>query len=321
MADDPVANVQQFCNVLAQTNAELESVRVNLESYAQHLHEAQNAADERFNVLAETLHAFVSEAESATASVVGDVDELGTTAHEVATGRLAATGHGIDGSEDRLTQELHEGSQTLQASHDDLARDGFDASSTTLAAVNGDLDASQGAAAHAFEELAHGLDAHAKELATAGHTAEQAFATASAEVDQIEQAAGQALVAAAESWNNELISGAENAGREIASALDGPYAHFKEAATQGGHALVEEVAQAAKDVAERLTNEMSEQIQNLYDQGATPALEALETALGGTQKALGEGEESCNRLESMMPDLAVTKGKAAELESVIQAMD
>jgi hypothetical protein len=321
MADDPVAHVQGFCNVLGQANADLSAAHANLVSYAEHVQQTQSAADERFNLLSETLHSLVTEATSATEGVTGDVDELGSAAHDTAAGRLTAAAQGIDGSEDRLSQALHDGSQALQGAHDDLVRDGFDASRTTLTAVNTDLDASQAATAQAFDDLAHTLEAKAKELDAAGDAAEQAFAAASADVDQVEQAIGQSLSNAAESWNNTLLSETNDAGTNMAGTIEAAYKQFEGTAGQSGQTLVAEVSQAAKDATDHLSNELDSQIQSLYDQTTAPALDALEAALRETQQALGTGEEACNKLEPMIRDLEMTKSKAAELESVLQAMD
>jgi hypothetical protein len=318
--EEGIQNLQEFCGLAAQANAQLQTDAANLDSFEKHLRELEGAMQEQWGGFSDQLREIDTTADTAGQQAEDTVTALATAAHDIADAKLVAGEEDLGDTETTLTDGLAQGRDDLQEGFDGLAQEGFEATQSTLDGVLSDLDADRSESDQAFDEADGALQEKEPELDAARAEADQDFAEAEAAADAEGTALEQAGEEGQSAWSESIAGELESGCQQVIDPLEAVYESFGEAARSDGDALMEAVGRRAETAAQLLGAEMTSSLEGAFGESVTGALEEWGTAVEAGLAVLREGQQVGTTLDPLMEELATSKDVIAQVDRLLEAM-
>lgn len=319
--DDRIANLQSFCNLLAETTATVARDAQVLEARGDGLERAQTGVQERMEHVGERLETALEELTQAQAAAVEETERLAEAAEDLVPSRLSESDADLERGETAFEERLSHERADLETDFLDLSPAGFTALSTVLDEVEAGLTKGGEDSISALENLGTGL-AHL--VQRAGEVHQSTVAALDAADQELREGWGQELEGATAAhvtlWTNELPATVEAECTGVGDPLEALYDGWEQEIVAEGDELSEAVSTLIVDAAESIANEAGQALAESADGTARGSLQVLVGELEGLLPVLAEGEAAAEGASALVDDLVVVRRVVSQIDQLLNAL-
>jgi uncharacterized phage infection (PIP) family protein YhgE len=317
--DDGIENLQNFCDLLEKTVAQVQEKNGVLDSQADTLDDLEGRAEDVIGQFSSAIEEGQGEIDAAHGEATAAVEGLAQAAQEAAGSDLGSIESQLDSAESTFDQKKNDAQSDLDDDFGRLTSEGFGGFAATVDELEDRAGALQQENQADAQALSGGLDTLETEATQDGTETGEAIGQG---ITGVQSDGGEFMrdaLLATEGWSTELADlkqGCSEAGTDLSDL----YAAWGTESEAEGDALIKEMTEAGQEATDFVSTDGAMQLETSLDGVLGEPLPGLGSGLSEAETLVEAGEALGHELQDLVPQLEICLNVVENINRLLEEM-